>query len=149
MLTYYLGKIEFVLESLEFETNIGLFCNLGNKQDDIRYSSRHKETCCNLPRTLEEKDSQKWGYCQGRACGKKKKKKFYIAAKTLSLKLLYFVNWDLPYGMYNNCYVFHIFSFIVCINKGSGMDNFGNTSCCLPFCLSIMSVAKRDTLKMK
>jgi hypothetical protein len=48
-----------MLENLEFEKNIGLFYNVGNKQEAVRYSSRHKETCRNLLRTLEEEDSQK------------------------------------------------------------------------------------------
>jgi len=59
MLTYYLSNFVFMLENLEFEKNIGLLYNVGNKQDAIRYSSRHKETCRNLLRTLEEEDSQK------------------------------------------------------------------------------------------
>jgi len=59
MLTYCLGNVELMLENLEFETNIGLFYNVENKQDAILYSSRHKETCRNLLRTLEEEDSQK------------------------------------------------------------------------------------------
>jgi len=59
MLTYYLGNVELMLGNLEFETNIGLFYNLWNKQNAIRYLSWHKETCRNLLRTLEEEDSQK------------------------------------------------------------------------------------------
>lgn len=59
MLTYCLGNFVLMLENLEFEKNIGLFYNVGNKQEAVRYSSRHKETCRNLLRTLEEEDSQK------------------------------------------------------------------------------------------
>jgi len=59
MLTYYLGNVELMLENMEFETNIGLFYNLEDKQKVIQYSSQHKETCRNLLRTLEEENGQK------------------------------------------------------------------------------------------
>jgi hypothetical protein len=54
MLTYCLGNVELILESMEFQTNIVLLYNLGTNR--VRYSSRHKETCRNFLRTLEEED---------------------------------------------------------------------------------------------
>jgi hypothetical protein len=57
----------------------------------------------------------------------------------MSLKILYFANRDQFYGMYNDRYACHIFSFTGYVNKSSRMGIFGNTSFYL---LSILVAAR-------